>query len=109
MNGENTKQGIEEHHIANFDPGAFFTLHDYDSSGFWDRSEILKTYGMGDPTAKAVTQEQKDHLAKEIFRLLDVNGDQMVEQDEFMTFYGRGEVLPDFGLGPGHHWDMEMK
>ena len=64
---------------------------------------------MDDPSAKDVAQEKKDDLIKEIFRLLDVNGDKIVEHDEFMTFYARGQVLPDFGLGPGHHWDMEME
>ena len=84
-------------------------MHDYDSNGFWDSSEILKTYGMDDPSAKDVSQAKKDDLIKEIYRLLDVNGDQIVEHDEFMMFYAHGKVLPDFGLGPGHHWDMEME
>jgi hypothetical protein len=26
-----------------------------------------------------------------------------------MAFSNAGKELPDFGLGPGHHWDMEME
>lgn len=100
---------VEEHHISNVDPGAFFTLHDYDNNGVWDQSEILKTYGMDDPSAKNVPRQKKDELLKEIWRLIDTNNDQLVEQDEFQMYYAAGKVLPDFGLGPGHHWDMEME
>jgi hypothetical protein len=64
---------------------------------------------MEDPSAKDVTQEKKDEIVAEIFKLLDVNGDQIVERDEFEMYYAHGKVLPDFGLGPGHHWDMEME
>jgi hypothetical protein len=101
---------IEEHHISSFDPASFFTLHDYDDNGFWDRSEILKTYGMDDPSAKDVAQEKKEDLLKEIFKLMDRNENQVIERNEFIVFtVGEGGTLPDFGLGPGHHWDMETE
>jgi hypothetical protein len=100
----------EEHHISNYDPGAFFTLHDYDDNGFWDRSEILNTYGMDDPSAKDVPDEKKEEIVSKIFELIDRNGDNVVERDEFMVFSEHeGGSLPDFGLGPGHHWDMETE
>lgn len=103
-------QLAEEHHIANFDPASFFTLHDYDDNGFWDSSEILKTYGMDDPSAKDVSQEQKDQIVREILKMFDRNENGVVEREEWTDVVGEGKgTLPDFGLGPGHHWDMEME
>jgi hypothetical protein len=101
---------LEEHHIGNFDAGAFFALHDYDDNGYWDSAEILKTYGMDDPSAKDVSQERKDEVVKEIMRLIDSNDNGIIERQEFIWFthHVKG-TLPDFGLGPGHHWDIETE
>lgn len=99
----------EEHHIDNFDSGAFFQLHDFDGDGLWDRAEILKTYGMEDPSAKDVSQDKKDQIIDEVMRLMDTNGNGFIEKREWDTFARSGKELPDFGLGPGHHWDMEME
>lgn len=104
-----TRHMAEEHHIDNFDPGAFFTLHDFDNNGVWDQSEILKFYGMEDETAKDVPHEKKVDLLKEILRLMDSNNDGVVEKEEWDRYSGTGGLLPDFGLGPGHHWDIEME
>ncbi|QSZ36331.1 hypothetical protein DSL72_007457 [Monilinia vaccinii-corymbosi] len=57
--GQLTNSHPEEHRIDNFDPGAFFTLHDFDNNGVWEPAEILKFYGMEDETAKRVPQEKK--------------------------------------------------
>lgn len=105
----NQESAIEEHHIDNFDPGAFFQLHDFDGDGQWHPSEILKTYGMDDPSAKDVPQDKKDNIISEVMRLVDTNGNGLIEKEEFMAFSKAGKQLPDFGLGPGHHWDMEME
>jgi hypothetical protein len=101
----------EEHHISTFDPASFFSLHDYDNSGSWEQSEILKTYGMDDPSAKDVPQEKKDEIIKEVMKLMDYNSNGIIEKHEWLQFTGedRKGTLPDFGLGPGHHWDMEME
>ncbi|KAG9239168.1 hypothetical protein BJ875DRAFT_501574 [Amylocarpus encephaloides] len=109
-----TRHMAEEHHIGNFDPGAFFSLHDFDSNGFWDQAEILKFYGMDDPTAKDVPQSTKDEIIGEVLKMIDTNQNNVIEREEWMSFsYGdNGKskgVLPDFGTGPGHHWDMEME
>ena len=100
---------IEEHHIDNFDPGAFFQLHDFDDDGQWQEHEILKTYGMDDPSAKDVPQDKRDNIVNEIMRLMDTNGNRLIEKEEWLAFTDAGKELPDFGLGPGHHWDMEME
>ncbi|TAQ85707.1 hypothetical protein B7494_g5978 [Chlorociboria aeruginascens] len=104
-----TRHMAEEHHISNFDPESFFTLHDYDDSGYWDQKEILKTYGMEDESAKDVSKETKDGILKEILRLMDSNSNAIVEKEEWRKYIDGGGELPDFGLGPGHHWDMEME
>lgn len=103
------KSLIEEHHISNFDPESFFTLHDYDDNHSWEPAEILKTYGMNDPSAKDVPQSKKDEILSSVHKLMDLNGDKIVDRDEWMVFCHKGLVLPDFGTGPGHHWDMEME
>ena len=105
----NQYRALEEHHIDNFDPGAFFQLHDFDGDGYWDESEILKTYGMEDESAKDVPQEKKDEIINEIMLLMDKNGNKVVERWEWDEYTRAGKELPDFGLGPGHHWDMEME
>jgi hypothetical protein len=101
----------EEHHISTFDSASFFSLHDYDDNGSWDKGEILKTYGMDDPSAKDVPQEKKDEVIREVMKLMDQNSNGIIERQEWMQFTGEGRkgTLPDFGLGPGHHWDIEME
>lgn len=65
---------------------------------------------MDDPSAKDVTQEKKDEVVKEIFKLMDKNRNGIIERFEFTKFtVEEGGTLPDFGLGPGHHWDMETE
>ena len=65
---------------------------------------------MDDPSAKDVPQSKKDEIIHEIFRLVDRNGNDVVERHEFIAFtVGEGQSLPEFGLGPGHHWDMETE
>ncbi|KAE8453544.1 hypothetical protein EG329_010405 [Mollisiaceae sp. DMI_Dod_QoI] len=105
-----TRHMAEEHHIGNFDQASFFSLHDYDDNGSWDKSEILKTYGMTDPSAKDTPQEKKDEIIREVMKLMDLNNNGLVEKEEWTAFaQDRKGTLPDFGTGPGHHWDMEME
>lgn len=64
---------------------------------------------MEDETAKDVPQEKKDDLLREILKLLDSNNNGQVEKEEWDRYSRGGGLLPDFGLGPGHHWDIEME
>jgi len=100
---------IEEHHIQYFDPGAFFSFHDFDNNGQWDGNEIQKFYGLEDPSAKDVSYETRHEVVDKIMELMDKNDDGLVSHDEWMNFSKTGQQLPDFGLGPGHHWDMETE
>lgn len=99
-----------EHHIADFDASSFFALHDYDSDGQWESSEILRTYGLMDDSNKHVTEERKQEIVAEILRLVDNNKDGVINRDEFEVFIAHeGGILPDFGTGPGHHGDDEYE
>ena len=57
-----------------------------------------------------MSQEKKDEVVREVMKLIDKNGDGEIAREEFMWFCEEVKgTLPDFGLGPGHHWDMEME
>ena len=95
-----TRHMAEEHHIANLDPSAFFTLHDYDSSGHWSPDEIRRTYGLDDESAKDVPQERKTSGVQEVVQLFDKDGDGAISRDEWMDGWVKeGKRLPDLGVG----------
>lgn len=96
----------EEHQIDIFDKASFFSLHDFDGNDYWDRSEVLKTYGMDDPSAKDVPETKKNEIIRVIHELMDKNADNLIDKSEYLAYQGS---LPDFGLGSGHHWDMETE
>ncbi|MCJ1240804.1 hypothetical protein MMC14_008808 [Varicellaria rhodocarpa] len=99
-----------EHHISNFDAGAFFSLHDYDGSGGWTPDEVRRTYGLDDESAKDVPAQKREEVTREVFRMFDVDRNGVVERAEWMAKVGgEGVRLPDFGLGPGHHGDDEYE
>ncbi|KAK0741635.1 hypothetical protein B0T21DRAFT_432767 [Apiosordaria backusii] len=105
-----TRHMAEEHHITTFDPPSFFTLHDFDSSGHLDASEILKLYGLLDPSNSHYTPTQRDQFARQILDLIDTNRDDLISKDEFLHFLlVEGKELPDLGTGPGHHGDDEYE
>jgi hypothetical protein len=61
---------------------------------------------MEDPSAKDVSQEKKDEVVNKVMEMMDKNNNRIVEKEEWEAFNSEGKELPDFGLGPGHHWDM---
>ena len=104
-----TRHMAEEHHIANFDPGAFFALHDFDSSDGWTPDEVRKMYGLDDESMKDVPADKREEVTREVFRMFDRDRNGIVEREEWLDETGRGVLLPDFGLGPGHHGDDEYE
>lgn len=93
----------EEHHIANLDPSAFFTLHDYDNSGMWTARDIRRTYGLDDETAKEIDDGKKQDITKIVVEIFDRNGDGMISRQEWIEGWVKdGKRLPDFGVGNGH-------
>ena len=95
-----TRHMAEEHHIANLDPSAFFTLHDYDSSGQWSPDELRRTYGFDDESAKDVPLEKKSNSVQEVIGMFDKDGDGVISREEWMDGWVKeGKRLPDFGVG----------
>lgn len=103
------KHMAEEHHIDSWDAGAFFALHDYNSDGDWQGEEIMRTYGLMDPSNKDMSQDKKLNVLQHLMGLLDTNHDGVVSHDEFTDFISHGGTLPDLGTGPGHHGDDEYE
>jgi len=91
---------LEEHHIANLDPSAFFTLHDYDNSGMWTAHDIRRTYGLDDETAKEIDDGKKQDIIKIVVEIFDRDGDGMISREEWIDGWVKdGKRLPDFGVG----------
>ena len=95
--------------MEGWDFGSFFSLHDYNSDGFWQADEILRTYGLKDESNKHVSQARKDEILETLIKLLDRNGDYVISKDEWTIFVAEGQTLPDLGTGPGHHGDDEYE
>ncbi|KAI1916622.1 hypothetical protein LOZ53_001269 [Ophidiomyces ophidiicola] len=104
-----TRHMIEEHHISNFDAGSFFALHDYDNSGAWTQDEVRRTYGLDDESNSHLPEDRKRQILLEVFAIFDPHKTGLITQDEWMRLSKEGRKLPDFGVGPGHHGDMEYE
>jgi hypothetical protein len=96
---------ISEHHINNYDAGAFFALHDFDQDHFLTRDEILRTYGAAFPSA----EYDQDKIWNTIAEMIDTDHDNELSYAEWMAWSRSGGVLPDFGTGIGHHGDDESE
>ncbi|VVT56230.1 uncharacterized protein SAPINGB_P004905 [Magnusiomyces paraingens] len=113
----------EEHALDSFDSASFFTLHDLDGSGTWTPNDILNLYGLlndkmvgaGDgmgehKESKEIPQATKDLVLKTVLEMVDTDGDGVISQEEWRKFSEEDKkLLPDFGLGPGHHGDYEYE
>lgn len=112
----------EEHGIEDFDAASFFTLHDLDGSKTWTRNDILNLYGLlndqfvgdGDgmgnhENTQKISQETKDMVLRTVLTLVDTDRDDVISEKEWQDFTKAGNVLPDFGLGAGHHGDYEYE
>jgi len=104
-----TRHMAEEHHLSSFDAGVFFTLHDYDNTGSWSPTDILRTYGLYDDSSKHIPTSKHDEVTEKILSLYDDDHSGTVSYAEFIAADARGVELPDFGLGPGHHGDDEYE
>ncbi|KAF1956035.1 hypothetical protein CC80DRAFT_474086 [Byssothecium circinans] len=104
-----TRHMAEEHHISAFDAGVFFTLHDYDSTGYWSPSDIQRTYGLHDPSSSHISPLKKEGVVKTVLSMFDIDNDGFISAEEFHRKDAEGVKLPDFGMGPGHHGDDEYE
>lgn len=105
----NTNPPTEEHYLNSFDAATFFTLHDYDNTGHWSPSDIRRTYGLSDPSTKDIPESRKAEVVDRVLALYDNDRSGSISFAEFTVGHARGIVLPDFGLGPGHHGDDEYE
>jgi hypothetical protein len=99
----------EEHHLNAFDAGSFFNLHDYDTSGEWTPDDIRRTYGLLDESTRGVPESKKQEVVDRVLELFDTDHSGTITYAEFILGDSHGKVLPDFGLGPGHHGDDEYE
>lgn len=95
--------------MATWDADSFFTLHDYNADGVWQADEFQRTYGLMDASNRAMTDERKAQVTRELMALLDGDGDGDVSRAEWAAFVAHGRTLPDMGTGPGHHGDDEYE
>lgn len=56
-----------------------------------------------------MSEWQKDDVAVKVMKLFDRDFNGVVDYEEFTQASAEGVVLPDFGLGPGHHGDDEYE
>ncbi|KAJ2896198.1 secretory pathway protein [Zalerion maritima] len=104
-----TKHMAGEHHITSFDHLSFFTLHDFNANGQWEVDELLRMYGLFDDSNSHVNPQQREALGQRLLDLLDLDGDGIVQREEWDQFVKDGKELPDLGTGPGHHGDDEYE
>jgi hypothetical protein len=105
-----TRHMAEEHHIAAFDSAAFFNLHDYDSSNEWTREDLLKTYGLKDPSTDHISREQKEAGINKVLEIYDKDKSGTISFAEYTIGTDTaGLRMPDLGFGPGHHGDDEYE
>jgi len=98
-----------EHHISNFDPPSFFSLHDFNSDGVWDPSEVRRMYGLDDESLANVPVDQKSAAVDQVLTIFDPSHTGQITRAEWLAQISQGRRLPDFGLGPGHHGDDEYE
>lgn len=97
------KHLLSEHHISNYDAGAFFTLHDFNQDKHLTKDEILRLYGS--PSDATVSEKIWNWVTETI----DRDHDDVISFPEWMVWSRRGGVLQDFGTGVGHHGDDEQE
>jgi len=99
----------EEHHISNFDPASFFSLHDFNNDGAWTPDEVRRTYGLDDESLRHTAAEVKDRAVLDVFKVFDPSSSGLITRDQWLDGIRAGKKLPDSGLGPGHHGDDEYE
>lgn len=95
--------------ISNFDAASFFTLHDFNNDGVWTPDEVRRTYGLDDESLADTPGATKDEAVAKVMSIFDPGASGQITRPMFLEFIKAGKVLPDFGLGPGHHGDIEYE
>jgi Ca2+-binding EF-hand superfamily protein len=72
----------EEHHIDNFDPASFFSMHDFNSDGIWTPDEVRRLYGLEDESTKNTAKEVKDNAVDQVFAIFDLERTGQITRNE---------------------------
>ncbi|XP_050683234.1 nucleobindin-2 isoform X2 [Leptidea sinapis] len=107
-----SKQQLEEvwekqdHMDQQFDPKAFFMMHDVDGNGVWDADEVKalfikeldKVYGPGGPNKDMHERaEEMERMREHVFKEYDKNRDGLIDFQEFMLETQRANFNQDEG------------
>jgi hypothetical protein len=87
-----------EHHLDNFDAGAFFSLHDFDGNGGWSPADVRRMYGLEHESARDVGEDRREEVTRDVFALFDADHNGVIERDEFFAKTDEGVRMPDFGV-----------
>jgi len=66
-------------------------------------------YGLEHESNKHAPHEKREEVTRKIFAMYDSDKNGFIDKQEWLRGIHRGERLPDFGLGPGHHGDDEYE
>ncbi|CAG5038915.1 unnamed protein product [Parnassius apollo] len=92
-----------------FDPKAFFMMHDVDGNGVWDADEVKalfikeldKVYGPGGPNKDLHERaEEMERMREHVFKENDRNRDGLIDFHEFMMETQKAEFNQDEGWKP---------
>ena len=56
-----------------------------------------------------MTEERKQQIVQEVFAMFDPLKTGIISMNDWLRLSAAGKRLPDFGVGPGHHGDMEYE
>jgi hypothetical protein len=71
--------------------------------------DIRRTYGLNDPSTASIPELKKQGVVNAVLSIFDTDQSGAITLEEFTSRWEQGDRLPDFGMGPGHHGDMEYE
>lgn len=66
-------------------------------------------YGLDDVSNSGLGEDRKQQVVQQVLNLFDRSSLGVVTREDWMAMIGSGKRLPNFGLGPGHHGDIEYE